>query len=123
MNARTNALVSCERGSVAPLGIGLAALSLAAILTFSAASSLFVLQRRLATLAEASALSAAANGGAVQEFLTIASPLPFQNLRIANESMSDGVTKEVRLCSTWQSPLKVIGIPLTREICGYGAAR
>ena len=112
-----------ERGSIAPMGIGLAILSLAVVLTLAAASSLFVMQRRLTTLAEASALAVSATGGTVQDFLSAAAPLPFQNLTIANESMIDGLTAEVRLCATWQAPIKVIGIPLSRQICGFGAAR
>lgn len=118
-----DAKVKDDRGSVAPLGIGLAALSLATILTFASAGSLFVLQRRITTLAEAAALSSASSGGSVQDFLSAAAPLPFQQLVITKEAKLDGLTVEVKLCANWQSPLRVIGVPLARQICGYGAAR
>lgn len=112
-----------SRGSIAPLGIGLALLSLATVLVFVSANSLFVLQRRLTTLAEATALSVATTSGSASDFLTEAGVSGFHNLKIASESSQDGITAEVKLCSTWQPPFRVLNLIGGQVICGFGAAR
>lgn len=86
-----------EAGSMAPLMVGLAAISLSVILIISSLGSAFVFQRRLVSIAEAKALSAIIDGPA------IVSEVP-----LATESISspDGQTVEVRVCATWQPPFR-----------------
>lgn len=86
-----------EAGSMAPLMVGLAAISLAVILIIAALGSAFVFQRRLVTIAEAKALSAIIDGP------EIVSQVP-----LSNESISspDGQTVEVRVCAMWQPPFR-----------------
>jgi hypothetical protein len=112
-----------DRGSVAPLGIGLAMLSLAAVMVFVSASSLFVMQKRLTTMAEAAALSEVSNGTSVSEYLLGAGVTGFHDLKIAKESQADGVTVEVTLCASWQSPIRVLNLLRMQVICSSGAAR
>ena len=46
-----------QQGSLAPLGIGLAILSLTAVLSILAAGSLYLTERRLTTVAESTAIA------------------------------------------------------------------
>ena len=112
-----------DAGSIAPLGIGLALISLSAILVFVSASSMFLLQRRLTSLAEFAALSGARYGLPVDEFLRESKGNGLSGLRVALDDVSDGVTREVKICKTWRPPLPVLVQIVETEICGYGAAR
>jgi hypothetical protein len=112
-----------DSGSIAPLGIGLAALSLASILIFSSLSSMFLLQRRLTTLAEFAALSGARYGLSAQDFLVESRVDAMPGLRITSDSVVDEVTRQVTICAMWRTPLPTnIKLPDV-EICGTGAAR
>lgn len=114
---------SREAGSIAPLGIGLAILSMCAILVFTSVSSLFVLQRRLTTLAEFAALSSARYGLSAADFLQESGANGMTGLRVAKDDVIDRLTHEVSICGIWNPPLlTVFELPPT-EICGYGAAR
>lgn len=114
---------SRESGSIAPLGIGLAILSMCAILVFTSVSSLFVLQRRLTTLAEFAALSGARYGLSASDFLQESGANGMTGLRVAKDEVIDRLTHEVSICGIWNlSLLGVFELPPT-EICGYGAAR
>jgi hypothetical protein len=86
-----------EAGSMAPLMVGLAAISLSVILIISELGSAFVFQRRLVSVAEAKALSAIIDGPAI-----------VSEVQLATESISspDGQTVEVRVCATWQPPFR-----------------
>lgn len=110
-------------GSTAPLGIGLAMLSLAAILMFASASSAFLLQRRLTSLAEYAALSEARFEMPASEFLGKAGVSGLQGVRVAVDQVSDGLTVEITLCSMWSSPLPGLVSMQNFEVCGRGAAR
>lgn len=112
-----------ERGSIAPLAIGLAFLSLAAILTTVAASSLFLYQKRLLNLAEATALFAVSTGEPSQNFLSQLSNSKLNQLVVAKEQFIDGKTVEVRLCAKWSSPFALLGLPLTQIVCAEARSR
>jgi hypothetical protein len=114
---------SPDVGSVAPLGIGLALLSLSAILAFTAASSIFLLQRRLITLSEFASLSGARYGLSAEVFLRESGPSGMKGLRVEADQVLDGVTRQVTICSRWQSPFPGFTKFLQPEICGSGAAR
>ncbi len=112
-----------ELGSIAPLAIGLALLSLAAILTTVAASSLFLYQKRLLTLAEATALFSVSTGQPAQSFLSELTNNKLNQITVAKEQIIDGRTLEVRLCAQWVSPFALVGLPLTQIICAEGRSR
>jgi hypothetical protein len=112
-----------EGGSVAPLAIGLSLLSLATILMMASATSVFLLQRRLTTLAEFAALSGATSGISARVFLNEADPKGFAGLTIAKDEISDGKTNEVILCANWSPPLPSIVKLGSRIVCSQGAAR
>jgi hypothetical protein len=112
-----------DAGSSAPLGIGLALISLATILVFASASSVFLLQRRLTSLAEFAALSNARYDIPADIFLRETGGAGINGLRVAAENVVDGLTVEVTICSTWQPSLpKLVELPKI-EVCGRGAAR
>jgi hypothetical protein len=112
-----------ERGSIAPLAIGLALLSLAAILTTVAASSLFLHQKRLLSLAESTALFAVATSEPAQTFLSQVTDPKLGPVTVAKEQVIDGQTVEVRLCSQWVSPFALVGLPLTQIVCAEARSR
>lgn len=114
---------SAERGSIAPLAIGLALLSLATILVASSASSLFLLERRLTSLAEFAALSAAESGMTAAQFVEEVSPKGFTSLSVAGDEVVDGKTSQVILCAKWTAPLPSFIQLGSRNVCGHGAAR
>jgi hypothetical protein len=114
---------SPDVGSVAPLGIGLALLSLSAMLAFTAASSIFLLQRRLITLSVFASLSGARYGLSAEVFLRESGPSGMTGLRVEADQVLDGVTRQVTICSRWQSPFPAFTKFLQPEICGSGAAR
>ena len=112
-----------DSGSSAPLGIGLALISLATILLLASASSLFLLQRRLTSLAEYAALSKVRYNVPVDVFLRETGGNGIKQLRVAAEKVADGLTVEVTICSMWQPSLpKFVELPKF-EVCGSGAAR
>lgn len=112
-----------DSGSSAPLGIGLALISLATILLLASASSLFLLQRRLTSLAEYAALSNVRYNVPVDVFLRETGGNGIKQLRVAAEKVVDGLTVKVTICSMWQPSLpKFVELPKF-EVCGSGAAR
>ena len=112
-----------DAGSSAPLGIGLALISLATILVFASVSSVFLLQRRLTSLAEFAALSNARYDIPADVFLRETGGAGIKGLRVAAENVVDGLTVEVTICSTWQPSLpQLVELPKI-EVCGRGAAR
>ena len=110
-------------GSIAPFGIGLAALSIATVVTLICSSSLFLLQRRLTTLAEFAALSSAQSGLAAKDFISEAKVGGFIDLVILQDSQIDGVTSAIKFCSKWVSPLSTVIKFSAIQVCGQGAAR
>ena len=115
--------INGENGSTAPLAIGLALLSLAVILTTVVASSLFLFQKRLLTLAESTALFAASTGEPAQVFLSQLRGTKTGNVTVVKDQMTDGRTAEVRLCSQWVSPLATIGLPIAQIVCAEAQSR
>ena len=112
-----------DRGSIAPLAIGMALLSLAAILTTVAASSLFLHQKRLLTLAEATSLFAVSTSEPARTFLSQVTDSRLGSVTVAKEQIIDGQTIEVRLCSQWVSPFSMVGLPLTQIVCAEARSR
>jgi hypothetical protein len=110
-------------GSIAPLAIGLAMMSLATVLATSCATSFFLLERRLTTVAEFAALSRVEVGMAAIDYIHESQPSGFKNLLVQSDEIADGVTSEVVICATWEAPLpSFIQLP-TRQLCAKGDAR
>jgi hypothetical protein len=98
-----------EQGSLAPLGIGIAMLSLTTVLAVLASASLYLTERRLTTVAESTAISVLidAKGNLSQSLSSFArSWLEQQPLRgldqveLIEVSSVDQQTVRVRLCSS-----------------------
>lgn len=115
-----------ERGSIAPLAIGLLLMSLATVGVVVSASSLFIEHRRLQTLAESAAVAGASRSMAVSEFLAnipVKYANSFSNLRVSKEQRLDGATVEVQLCADWLNPV-VIAFTSSKDIvCAEAKAR
>jgi hypothetical protein len=117
------AIIARENGTIALLGIGLALISISTVLVLVAATSMSVFQRRLTTLSEMAALSGAKYGSPAQDFVASAGKNEFQGLRVAQDLVQDGLTREVRVCALWRAPFPLpIRLP-NIEICGMGSAR
>jgi len=123
---------SSERGSLAPLGIGLALVCLATVTAVLASGSLYLTERRLTTLAEATALavlidsdvSAASDfSSSAKRFLDLASPPGLSEVVLIEASMADSRTVRVRLCSKWQSMFQSYIVSETGSVCSEGLAR
>jgi hypothetical protein len=107
--------VRSEDGSLAPLGIGLSMLSLAAVLAILASGSLFLIERRLTTVAESTAIAVLidAKGNLSQPLAPFAfnwlEQQPLEGLyqvQLLEVSSIDQLTVKVRLCS-YSMPLFV----------------
>lgn len=112
-----------ERGSIAPLAIGLLALTVATILTVVAASSLYVFQRRLTSVAEFAALAAVARGIDVMDFLANGNNAADDGLVIKRDESPDGLTRDVELCGIWHPPVPLLSSLTRVELCATGSAR
>ena len=98
-----------ESGSLAPLGIGLATLSLALVLLILSAASLYLIERRLTTVAESTAISVLidAKGDLTQPLSGFANkwlqsqPLKgLDQIELVEAISVDQRTVRIRLCST-----------------------
>ncbi len=115
-----------ERGSIAPLAIGLLLMSLATVGVVVSASSLFIEHRRLQTLAESAAVAGASRAMAVSEFLAnipVKYANSFSNLRVSKEQRLDGTTVEVQLCADWLNPVATAFTSSKDSVCAEAKAR
>lgn len=113
-----------ESGSIAPLGIGLCLLSVATILGFGAAGSLYVHQQRLNTVAENVALAVASGSESAEVFLRRwPAQTELKGLIVVRAELVDGKTAEVRLCSEWVNPVQVLALPNLAKVCAEAKAR
>ena len=110
-----------EKGSVAPLAIGLMALTIALIFTLASANSMYLLRNRLTSAAEFAALAEARFGMTASDFL-ISAKYPPQYF-VDEDYSSDQKTTEVSVCAVWVAPLPVFTPVGALKICGRGAAR
>ena len=114
---------SNESGSMAPLGIGLFALSLSFVLAISAASSLFVFQKRLTNYAEMAAIYVLSQDAAVSDFQLRVGNQDLLELALSQQILDDGVTVKITACAKWISPVTTyVSIPATR-ICSNASSR
>jgi hypothetical protein len=114
---------SNESGSMAPLGIGLFALSLTFVLAISAASSLFVFQKRLTNYAEMAAIYVLSQDAAVSDFQLRVGNQNLLELDLSQQILDDGVTVKITACAKWIAPVETyVSIPATR-ICSNASSR
>ena len=114
---------SNDSGSMAPLGIGLFALSLAFVLAISAASSLFVFQKRLTNYAEMAAIYVVSKDATVSEFQIRAGSENFVDLELVQQILDDGITVRISACARWITPVaSYVSLP-ARQICSNASSR
>ncbi len=110
-----------ERGSISPLAIGAAIFTALVVLAIYLGSSLFVIQKRLTTLAEGAALAAAADSMTATEFLARARNGGKYRLEVAEAKAEDGVTVQVSICTNLALGGWFVSHPI--KVCANGAAR
>ena len=132
MHIRVSASRNGEQGSLAPLGIGLALLSLATILVVVASGSLYLTERRLTGVAESTALAVleTADGDLSQNLFPVASgylgQLPLHGLdqvSVVEASSADLKTVRIRLCSVWRPIFENYMFSEIGRVCSEGLAR
>ena len=123
---------SNERGSLAPLGIGLAMISLALVLSTLSAGSLYLTERRLTTAAESTAVAVLidARGNLAQPLSPMASRwLATQPLRglhqvqLMEVSSVDQRSVRVRLCSSSRPIFENYMFSEIGKVCSEALAR
>ena len=123
---------SYECGSLAPLGIGLAMLSLTLVLAILASGSLYLTERRLTTVAESTAISVLidAKGNLAQPLAPMASRwLATQPLRglhqvqLIEVSSVDQRSVRVRLCSSSRPIFENYIFSEIGKVCSEALAR
>lgn len=112
-----------EHGSIAPLGIGMFLFSLIFSLTAVSATSMFIFQKRLTSLAESTAVYVASGIGDADSFLTALGKPNLLGLKISTLLDSDEVTVVAKVCALWNAPVVTVGEFARREICSHAAAR
>ena len=123
---------SGEQGSMAPLGMGLALLSLTTTLVILAAGSFYLSERRLTSVAESTALYALSQSDVLPnqnlprfagEFLEMHPLKGLQQVSLIEATTQDGFTVRVRLCSLWRPIFEVYIFSEVGMICSEGLAR
>ena len=123
---------SNERGSMAPLGIGLSILSLMTTLVILSAGSIYLSERRLTSVAESTALYVIANFQDISsqnlarvagDFLAIHPLQGLHQVSLIEAGSSDGFTVRVKLCSVWEPLFSVYTFSDVGMICSEGLAR
>jgi hypothetical protein len=108
---------------MAPLGIGLFALSLAFVLAISAASSLFVFQKRLTNYAEMAVIYVVSQDESVSSFQIKVGNQNFLDLDLVEKLLDDGVTVTITACAKWIAPVTTyIALPAKR-VCSNASSR
>jgi hypothetical protein len=114
---------STDQGSMLPLFIGLAAVSLVLCLGVAEFGSTFILKQQIQMSADQVALKSAANN--LTSLADVASLVVKQNskLRLVDFQMLDGKTQELRICGDWQGWLTMPGLDLKTQLCANSASR
>ena len=121
-----------EAGSLAPLGIGLAMLSLTAVLAILAAGSLYLTERRMTTLAESVSLAVLveAKQNLNQPLEPIANaylahyPVKgLEQVELVSVTSGDQRTVRVRMCILWRPIFPSYMFSDIGRVCSEGLAR
>jgi Flp pilus assembly protein TadG len=110
-----------DKGSIAPLGIGLMAILIALIFTLVCVNSVYLSRHRLTSAAEFAALAEASHGTSAVDFLELAN-YP-TNYFVEDDSSADHKTTEVTICTLWVAPVPFVPVATQVKVCGRGAAR
>lgn len=114
---------SAETGSIAPLGIGIFLFSIVFSFTTVSATSMFIFQKRLTSVAESVALFVASGRGESSDFLNSVGALNFEELKVAYSLAPDQVTTVVKACAIWRAPIVTVVEFSKRQTCSTGSAR
>jgi hypothetical protein len=129
---RASGSKSLEQGSLAPLGLGFALVSLATVLAVVASGSVYLTERRLTSVAESTSLAVlmAADGDLDRDLSLLArqylSELPLVGLYqvdLIEASSPDSKTVRIRLCSNWQPIFENYMFSEIGRVCSEGLAR
>jgi hypothetical protein len=112
-----------DRGSIAPLGIGFAVISLTLVFVFLASSSLYIFQKRLRNYSEGLALYVAESGDSAQNYLFRVGNQEFQKIELRTRLLADGVTVQATTCARWESPVPIVIAHNSRQICANAQSR
>jgi hypothetical protein len=104
---------SQECGSLAPLGIGLAMLSLTAVLAILAAGSVYLTERRLTQPL----------GPIANSYLAKEAPRGLNEVELVSASATDQRTVRVRLCAMWRPIFPNYMFSEIGKVCSEGLAR
>jgi hypothetical protein len=129
---RASGSKSLEQGSLAPLGLGLALVSLATVLVVVASGSVYITERRLTSVAESTALAVliAAKGDLSRDLSSLAleylreiPPRGLHEVDLIEAASPDSKTVRVRLCSTWRPIFENYMFSEIGRVCSEGLAR
>jgi hypothetical protein len=132
LHTPASAFSSSDQGSLAPLGIGLATICLAAVVAIVASGSLYLTERRLTGVAESTALSVLieSEGNLEQNLFPLASrylgDLPLRGLHqvgLVEATSVDQKTVRIRLCSVWRPIFENYMFSEIGRVCSEGLAR
>ena len=112
-----------DQGSIAPLGIGFAAISLTLVFVILASSSLYIFQKRLKNYSEGVALYVAATGDSAQSYLLRVGAEEFIDFKVQTSLLSDDQTVQATSCARWDFPISIWISNGSRQICAQAAAR
>lgn len=112
-----------DTGSMAPLGIGLFAVSLSFVLLLAAAESMFIFQKRLTNYAEMAAIFVVNHDQSIREFQNRVGSQNFVELSLKNKLLEDGRTELVQACATWSPLFSPADIIAPLQICSHASAR
>ena len=112
-----------DSGSLTPIGLGMIIFTTLMLLTITTATSLFIFQKRLTTLAESAVLFVAESGADVSDFVAIIGSDKFKNLKIHQSLAPDSLTVQMETCALWRPLFLSSGEIGETEICSHAAAR
>ena len=112
-----------DRGSIAPLGIGFAVISLTLVFVLLASSSLYIFQKRLRNYSEGLALYVAESSDSAQSYLIRVGDQEFQNIELRTRLLADGVTVQATTCARWESPVPIVIAHNSGQICANAQSR
>lgn len=112
-----------DKGSIAPLAIGLVLVSLGMVFSVSAATSMFILQKRLTNFSESGALFIAETGQGKLDYLKLVGDYKFKGLSTFVELAADAKTVRFKSCAIWQAPIAIIGQVSNTQVCSHASAR
>jgi len=116
-------MIRDESGSMTPLAIGFALISTAAILVAFAASTLFVLQKRLTNFSESAVLYVSSEKGSIDDFVSEVWNPQLAGQSFTKQTLDDELTVKITSCADWLNPIPIYLVPGKLRVCGHASAR